>query len=130
MKQLFCNSAIHSLENSLAGSMTIGDHYTRSDSCATGKFPRKTLDSMVERSKFELDKFVNYCTREGFSTFYTACQYRTGTCMCTYCSLKCAQLEYGRFDSARQMCQHIKGWRLQSRIANDYAASIFSQCIC
>lgn len=84
-KQLFCDAAICSSENSLAGSMTIGDHYARSDSRDTSKFPRKTLDSMGARGKFKLDKFVNYCSREGLSALYAVRRHGTTMCvsMCT-----------------------------------------------
>lgn len=85
------------------GSMTIDDHYTRSDSRATGKFPRKTLDSMVERGKFKLDKFVNYYSWKGLSAFYIArqCSVCVYICVHAYCSLKCAQLRYECFNGAR-----------------------------
>lgn len=85
----------------------------------------KHLTPWLERGKFKLDKFVNYCSRKGLSALYTARRStRTHTCVrvCLHWSLKCAQLESTNVSTVLvQMCQHIKGWRLQSRIPSDYA---------
>lgn len=133
-EQLFSDAAICSSENSLAGSTTIGDHYARSDSRDTSKFPCKTLDCTGARGKFKLDKFVNYCSQEGLSALYAAHRHGTKYARACACVHVCAHVLKFKMRVTRvtdvsmalvQMCRHIKGSRLQSWKANDYATFTF-----